>query len=393
MRILVLNYEYPPLGGGGGRLCEKLCEALAGRGHEIRVVTAGMRHLPRREERAGVLILRPESFRRREEACSVPEMGLYLATALPSVLREIRSWRPNVVHAHFVVPSGVLTPLARLGGGPPCVLTAHLGDVPGGVPEQTAGLFRLVSPLAGWIWRRAGAVTAVSSFVAGLAQTAWSRTPEIILNGIPAIPPPVLGLSEKGLRILFVGRLSIQKDPLLAIQALQRSQDFPWTLDVVGEGPLGPDMRAAAAPLGDRVRWHGWLGEPQVREIMARSDVLLMTSRQEGLPMTAVEALWHGLAIVGSRIGGLADVVHDGINGLLCERAPETFAAALTQCAQSPDRLLAMRRSSLQIAPQFDFDKTVSAYERILEQTATSKTSDKQSRLWDDCASKEPKTE
>lgn len=373
MKVLVLNYEYPPVGGGGGRLCAKLCESLAGRGHEIRVVTAGLRHLPEREEQGGVQIFRPRSFRRREDTCSVPEMALYLITALPTALRLARTWKPDVLHAHFVAPSGFLAPLTARMGRIPYVVTAHLGDVPGGVPEQTAGLFRVASPVAGWVWRHAAEVTAVSSFVGGLTHAAWGRAPRVILNGIPAIPPPEITLSPDGLRLLFVGRLSIQKDPLLAVQSLARIADHRWTLDVIGEGPLGAEMRAAASGLEGRIRWRGWLPEEGVRALMARADALLMTSRQEGLPMAAVEALWHGLAIVGSNIGGLADVILPNQNGFLCERTPASFADALARLANNPGQLASMRQASLGLAGRFDFQETVSAYERVLGQAVSAK--------------------
>jgi hypothetical protein len=90
-----------------------------------------------------------------------------------------------VIHAHFAVPTGALAfPVSRL-TGIPYVLTAHLGDVPGGVPEQTAHLFRLVNPLARILWKSAARVTAVSSFVAGLARSPLAQANVTINNLLP----------------------------------------------------------------------------------------------------------------------------------------------------------------------------------------------------------------
>ncbi|MGC2577728.1 MAG: glycogen/starch synthase, partial [Terrimicrobiaceae bacterium] len=80
MKILVLCYEYPPIGGGGGRIAAQVASSLARRGHAVRVLTGGMRHLPRREVRDLVEVVRPFSFRRREDTCTVPEMALYLVS-------------------------------------------------------------------------------------------------------------------------------------------------------------------------------------------------------------------------------------------------------------------------------------------------------------------------
>ncbi len=369
MKILVLCYEYPPVGGGGGRLAAKVAEALALRGHSVRALSAGLPHLSRDEVTGGVRVLRPWSGRRREDTCSVPEMGLYLVTALPEALRQAGAWKPDVIHAHFIVPTGILALALNVISGIPYVLTAHLGDVPGGVPEQTSGLFRLAAPAARAVWNRAAGRTAVSGFVADLAQKAFHERPEVILNGMPPIGPPQRGLRAPGqpLRLLMVGRLSIQKDPLLAIAALARVRSLAWKLEVIGQGPLESAMREECkrAGLCGMVRFAGWLGEEEVRDRMRNSDVLLITSSNEGLPMAAIEALWHGMAIVGSRIGGLADVVEDRVNGLLCERTAEAFGAAIERVGE-PATLAAMRKRAYERAELFDFGKSVDAYERAL---------------------------
>jgi len=374
MKLLVLCYEYPPVGGGGGRVAASVAEGLAAKGHEVKIVTAGLRHLPRREQRNGVEILRPESFRKREDTCSVPEMALYLATAFLPALRLCREWKPDAIHAHFVVPTGALALALHWITGIPYVLTAHLGDVPGGVPEQTEKLFRFLGPSIRPVWKNASAVTAVSGFVAGLAEKNCGVRAKVILNGIP-IPsePPAIETGHPP-RLLVVGRLSIQKNPLLAVRALALLKDLPWNLEIIGEGPLSQSVRAGVGEngLAGRVVFSGWLPAGQVAARLAASDILLMTSTSEGLPMAAVEALRHGLAIVGSRIGGMLDVVDHGRNGLLCELEPAAFAAALRGLLENPAALDAMRRASLEKSRNFQLADRVLDYERVLLSAANS---------------------
>jgi len=300
-------------------------------------------------------------------------MGLYVTTAFFEALSQARHWRPDVIHAHFVVPTGALAWVVSRMAGVRYVVTAHLGDVPGGVPEQTSGLFRYVKPFARLFWRGAGARTAISSFVGSLAETAFGTPPDVVIpNGIPAIPPQVVAARDVP-EILMVGRLSVQKNPLLAAEALALvPAAVNWRLRVIGKGPLEEDFRRALGARGllDRVEFCGWLSEDAVRARMAAADLLLLPSLHEGLPMAAVEALWHGLAIVGSKIGGLRDVVRDGLNGSLCElRAPD-FASALTALLSDREWLLAARGESLKLAGAFDFEKSVTAYEAILADQA-----------------------
>jgi glycosyltransferase involved in cell wall biosynthesis len=314
-------------------------------------------------------VLRPFSFRQREDTCTVPEMALYLATGFFPVLREARNWRPDVVHGHFAVPTGPLALAAKVLTGVPYVLTVHLGDVPGGVPEQTNHLFRLVSPLVRPVWRYARRVTAVSRFTAELAAKAYGVEPIVIPNGVAPIAPPQLG-AHSPRRILMAGRLSVQKNPLLAIKALALIRDLDWSFEVIGDGPLRPEVRALAenSGIGGRVTLHGWISSAQVAELMAGADILLMPSLHEGLSMVAIEALQHGLAIVASRIGGMRDIVEEGRNGFLCELSPGAFAQRLGALLADVPILERMRRASYEKAGDFDLRKTVAAYESVLRE-------------------------
>lgn len=373
MKILVLCYEYPPVGGGGGRVAASVAEGLVQSGHEVRVVSAGLRHLPSEAVVNGVTVLRPQSFRKREDTCSVPEMALYLLTAFLPAWKLCRTWRPDVIHAHFVVPTGALAFALHVLTGIPYVLTAHLGDVPGGVPEQTDSLFRVLGPFIQPIWKNAASVTAVSGFVAGLAAKNCGVPAKVILNGVPMIPPPATLQAGKPPCLLMVGRLSIQKNPLLAIQALQLVQDLPWCFEVIGEGPLSEPMRdlVRSCVLEDRVTFSGWLAGDEVSKRLSMADVLLMTSTSEGLPMAGIEALRHGLAIVGSRIGGLSDVIDDGVNGLFCDLTPQAFAGNLRSLLGNSDALVRMRQASLAKALDFNLPDRVRDYEALLGDVAS----------------------
>ena len=375
MRILVLNYEHPPIGGGGGRLAAKVGAGLVARGHEVRVLTAGMPHLPTESLEEGMEVRRLQAFRRREDTCSVPEMALWVVAAIPAAIAEVQRWKPDVIHAHFAVPTGAVAWIASKFTGVPYVLTAHLGDVPGGVPEQTGDLFRWIQPLTVPIWTGATATTAVSSFVAGLAEKAYGIKSEVILNGME-LPRSTRLEAHEPPRLLLVGRMSVQKNPLTAIRSLGLLRDTAWHCSMVGDGPLLSEMKSEAARLGiaDRIDFPGWATAEAVSERMRESDILLIPSLSEGLPMVAVEALAHGLALVGSRIGGLADVATEA-NARLFElsQGAEGLADALKSLLLNPDALMNARRASLSMSARFDLKHSLDQYEQILRRSATRK--------------------
>jgi glycosyltransferase involved in cell wall biosynthesis len=232
-----------------------------------------MRHLPRREARHNLEILRPESFRRREDTCTVAEMGLYIVTNLPTVLNQAWRWHPDVIHAHFAVPTGPLALAARTFTGIPYVLTAHLGDVPGGVPEQTAHLFRLLGPFVAPVWRGAQAVTVVSGFVADLASRAYRVRPIVIPNGVDPVAPLDIAVHSP-CRLSWLD-VEHSEESTARDRSSGNAQEMDWSLDVIGDGPV-LEMRASAQREGvdGRVRLHGWLSAVEVAQVVARSDIL-----------------------------------------------------------------------------------------------------------------------
>ena len=146
MRILVLIHEYPPVGGGGGQVAEDICEGLVKRGHEVRVITAHLKGLPPDEIRSGVQVIRLHSGRKFAYKATFSAMLLFILAGFWHGLEEIRNWKPDIIHVHFAVPAGVAGWWLSIFTRVPYILTAHLGDVPGGVPEKTDKWFRWVAP-------------------------------------------------------------------------------------------------------------------------------------------------------------------------------------------------------------------------------------------------------
>ena len=372
MKILVLCYEYPPVGGGGGRMAHNVGSALVRRGHQVRVQTVRMPDLPAHEVRDGVEIFRTSGFRHRADFCTVPEMAGYLATSFLPSLRHIREWRPDIVHAHFAVPTGALALACKVLTGVPYVLTAHLGDLPGGNPDQTGGLFPLLNPFIRPIWKNAACISASSSFASGLARAAYGVRPRVILNGISMEGKRITAARPScPIELVAIGRFNPQKNFPWLIRALAGCE-FPWRLSLIGDGSqLGEiEMAIRDTGSGDRVNLMGWVAESAMREVLSKSDVLLMPSTSEGNPVAAIEALKHGVAILGSDIGGLSDLIENGINGFAVPIAtPELFQEKLAWLAAHPDSLHNMKAASLEAADRFDLEIIAAAFESLLTES------------------------
>jgi glycosyltransferase involved in cell wall biosynthesis len=382
MRILVVTYEFPPIGGGGGHAAREICRGLARRGHDVHVLTAHWKGLPHQETRDGVHIRRFSSGRTSPYQAGFLTMSGFVVAGLAGGASYVRSWRPDLIHVHFAVPSGpVAWGLSRL-TGKPYVLTAHLGDVPGGVPEKTGRWFRWIYPLTPPIWRDAARVVAVSEFTRQLALQHYPLDIQVIPNGIDRCHLP-LGEIKPGKPplIVFAGRFMVQKNPLLFVRTLARLKDLDWRCVMMGDGPLRLDIEREIKDQGldERFTLPGWVTPEEVVECFSKADILFMPSRSEGLPVVGVKALALGLAIVASRVGGFLDLVEDGVNGYLIESPEdlEGFASALRELISSGERLGDFRRASCQKAQEFDAEHVVTAYEGlfmdVLGQRATIK--------------------
>jgi glycosyltransferase involved in cell wall biosynthesis len=370
MRILVLNYEFPPIGGGGGRFSADLCRHLARFGHDLRVQTSRFRGLPASEVHEGYEIYRTWSGRSQAHTCTVPEMACYLAANLVPALKHTVSWRPQVINVHFAVPTGVLAWIIHRLTGIPYVLSAQLGDVPGGVPVQTDHLFRWVKPFTVPIWRKAASVTVPSAEVADLVQRAYSLSAHVVPNGVDLEaldprPPEV----HTPVRLVFVGRFSPQKNLLFLLEVLGRLRDLDWHLDLVGDGPLRGELEdlSRSNDLVSRVHFHGWVAPEAATAVMRASDILVMPSLSEGLPLVGLQALGLGLALATSDHRSMKDLVQDGVNGFTCPVTDaEAFARRLRGLLAHPPLLLAMKRASLDIAPRFEAGRIARQMENLL---------------------------
>lgn len=377
MRILTLIYEYPPVGGGGGRAAQDICQGLVKRGHQVKILTAHWGDLPFREEQNGLEIIRIKSLRRLPYKADLKAMMGFVTASLFSAPGIIHRWKPDVLHVHFAVPTGASAFCLRLLTGQPYVLTAHLGDVPGGVPEKTGGWFRWIYPFTPPIWKTAAEVVAVSEFTRSIALKHYDVPIQVIPNGVDLenFDPGEIKVSTPP-RIFFAGRFAPQKNLIEFVRILAGLTDLEWDCVMLGDGPLRPEIEKEIAQYGmqDRFTLPGWVTQDRVMEWLQRSDILFMPSLSEGLPVTGVQAVAMGLAAVLSRAGGNIELVEEGKNGFLLDIHDNNgYQQALRRLLEDRSTLKACRHASRQLASRFDIRSIARSYETLFEQVIQKK--------------------
>lgn len=374
MKILVISHEYPPIGGGGGQVVADVCTHLAARGHQVYLLTALYGSLPRKDIQGNLTIERMPSCRTQAYRAGFATMACFILKSILRGSRVIPEFRPDVIQAHFAVPAGaaayVLSGLFRV----PYVITAHGGDVPGGAPQKTDKWFRLVLPFTRPFWKKAARVISVSEQTRRFALQHYPVDIRVIPNGIDtqACQPGKFDPKQPP-RILYIGRFSPEKNAAAVPAVLERIRDLDWRCAMLGDGPQMEDVRQSLAQSGlsERIDLPGWVGPQEVNQWLAKSDILLMPSLLDSMPIAGLQGLAMGLALVLSDIGSCPDYIDAGRNGFLVPPGDvAAYAEALRRLLSDKDLLKSARAASRAHARRFDLTRAIDDYEKILAEAA-----------------------
>jgi glycosyltransferase involved in cell wall biosynthesis len=269
---------------------------------------------------------------------------------LTRLAREITArTRPEIIHLHSTFAGAALRPLLRtMRLRSQIVYCAHGWAF----DRETSTTSRRV---ATWVERNLArwcdAVVCVSEHEMRAAARIGIPPEKLLLvsNGIPREIPraahhaTVAEWPAGKRRVLFVGRFDRQKGTDLLLEALARLQDTTFAY-LIGDSVLGD---AAHDDLPPNVRTTGWLSAPELQGFYESADVLVVPSRWEGFGLIAAEAMRAALPVIASRVGGLPEVVEDGVTGVLI---PPDDPHALVNALRgiSSERLQAMGRAGRQ---------------------------------------------
>jgi glycosyltransferase involved in cell wall biosynthesis len=293
--------------------------------------------------------------------------------ALGEVMATLRRLQPDLLTAHGA-KVGILGRLAARRLNLPLVVTVHGWACAPGTPAIQAAVSRGLERLIG---RFATKIITVSEFDRRFAldsRLASGSRLVTVHNGMPDVGQTLR--ADPGRtppRLVMVGRFEPQKDHATLLRALGALQSHPWELDLVGDGPLRPEMESLAARLGVGQRIH-FLGQRiDVDRLLAQAQIGVLVSNWEGFPLSILEAMRAGLPVVASDVGGVAEAVQNEATGYVVPRGDvgqlrERIATLLA----SPDlRIRLGTRGRARYEEHFTLDRmvarTLELYREVLQ--------------------------
>ena len=379
--VLIVSYEYPPLGGGGGVIFRDLAEELA-RSIDVTVLTSGRPGLPRRERQGRLEVVRvPVLMRNAESTASLPSMLSFFPSSLKAGIQILRRRHFDMVHTSFAVPSGPSGLLLARMFGLPHVLSLHGGDI----YDPSKALSPHRTPVLKQTVRRvihsSDRVVAQSSDTRWRAQKIYGDRP---VDCIPLatrrpdfekLPRTALGLdlAADDFVLVTVGRLVARKGLAQLIEIVADLADPRFKLVVVGDGPERQALADKAKECGvaDSLRFTGFASEEFKWQILAASDLYVSTSLHEGFGIVFLEAMENSLPVICYDRGGQADFVSDEVGRLLPLGEWKRFRDQVLILADKKALRTRLGRAAKQLAADYSIERYAQRYQAIYSECLT----------------------
>ncbi len=377
MRLLMLNNEFPPLGGGTGTVTLAMLEHFARvPGLEVDLITSALGRRPEEEPFASKIKLYKVPVRNKNiHHSSNQELSEYFFRGLRLALKLHRQRSYDICFAWSAVPAGAIALALRRIGGLRYVVRVCGPDIPG-FERRYQAIHWLISPLMRRIWRGAESVVAKSDREIELIHAVDPHLSCLLIpNGVDIVAfKPNQTMPEAGpLRILCVGRLIERKGQRHLIDAVKRLVDetIDVQLDLVGTGDARSENEAHVARLGlkERVHFRGYVPREKIAEYYAAAHVFVLPSYNEGMSVALLEAMASGLPVVVTPTGGTRELVESQVNGFIFDWADvDGLTTHLRRLAKDRSLVRSMGQASRRRASDFSWDRAALRYIDLFQQ-------------------------
>jgi glycosyltransferase involved in cell wall biosynthesis len=372
MKILMLNYEFPPIGGGAANAHLCLLRQYADYPDlRVHVLTSAPKPGAVTEKLSENITIYKVGLHKKElHFWRRVEVVEWLVKAGFRYRRLLRENDYDLVHAFFGFPTGWLC--YRSADKLPYIISLRGSDVPG-LHARLAIDYKILSPVFRAVWKKAAALVACSR---GLRDRALRFLPSVSIDVIPngvelgRFYPAQTDGKPDVLRLLTVGRLSVTKRVGMLVDAVEilHKEGYRLHFTIVGGGALGPQLHEIVLTknLGNVVEITGRTDPEDMPQVYRQNDILISASMQEGMSNAMLEAMASGLPIITTRCEGLEELIAD--NGVVVEQAnAEAIAGAIKKLADDRPLCKQMALAARKQAELFPWSRTAERYLALYE--------------------------
>jgi glycosyltransferase involved in cell wall biosynthesis len=294
--------------------------------------------------------------------------------AVKECVSLIKTIKPQIIHAHSS-KAGVIARIAGKICHVPTVFTAHGWGFSPNTPKIRQKLALIAEKSLAPLANRVICVSANDSQLALRSGVGNQNSLAVVRYGIKNIPLTLANPSHQPPRLIMVARFNEQKDQTTLLQAIAKLHNHSIHLDLVGSGPYLESSKALANSLGiaEQVSFLG--DRRDVPDLLARSQIFILSTHYEGLPISILEAMRAGLPVVATSVNGIPEEVEHGKTGLTVPHQDvEALANALSILINSPDKRYQMGKAGRhKFEQEFTVERMVnntnSIYNEIIKNT------------------------
>jgi len=367
MKILMLNYEFPPIGGGAANAHRCLLQQYAGSSDlKVDVLTSAPKPGFFKENFADNITIYKVGLHKKElHFWRKTEVIEWLFKAKSHYRKLLRENDYDLAHAFFGFPTGWFC--YRSAKKLPYIISLRGSDVPGEHARFKLD-YKILGPVFKAIWKKAAALVTPSE---GLKNRALKFLPSVAIDVIPngveleRFGPAEIAREPQILRLLTVGRLSVTKRVEILIDAVEimHSKGCEVRFTIVGGGQMLQKLKQILLEkdLGDIIELTGRIDAEDMPQVYRQNDIFISASMQEGMSNAMLEAMASGLPIVTTRCEGVDELIAD--NGIIVNNADaREIADAIRKIADDRQLYKKMAVAARRQAQKFTWNKVASQY-------------------------------
>ncbi|MBD3238775.1 MAG: glycosyltransferase [Candidatus Moranbacteria bacterium] len=348
-RILIINIEHPPVGGGAGYASQTIAYGLSRNYHyQFDIITMGMPNLPKIQTiNSKIKIYRLNCWRTHQYSSQPWQQCIFLIKAFFLGLKLMKKKHYAFCHAHFIVPCGFLAYVFHHIKNLKYIISTHGSDVPGYNPKKFKMLHFLLKPWEKRIIKKSQLLLAPSNYLKSLIQT------NILNYPVKIIPSGVRDVNQSQVKkekiILTAGRLVKHKGIDYLIKAFIKLRNPNWRLVIIGDGPEKKALQKIATGQSN-ISFTGWLDRKSIKyqKYFNQAAIFALPSSSESQGLVYFEAMSTRCAIVALKNGASLEFLNQ--IGVLVE--PENIIQRLTNVLKKLVRKPKIRKKFSNLARQ-----------------------------------------